>query len=148
MLFSCYRRFFFFSSRRRHTRYWRDWSSDVCSSDLGRRAFFLRGRWRGLLVVCLAVGACLHLSFQDSLQPLQGYAFAVSSLPCDAWVRRVLQQLIEGIGGAVHSRYFGQKVKTVIMLTIHMITLRNELPIFGVQLCKRRVELCVASGAG
>src|SRR5258707_1080296 len=24
---------FFFSSRRRHTRYWRDWSSDVCSSD-------------------------------------------------------------------------------------------------------------------
>src|SRR5258707_8930912 len=28
--------FFFFSSRRRHTRYWRDWSSDVCSSDLIR----------------------------------------------------------------------------------------------------------------
>src|SRR3712207_4169554 len=27
--------FFFFSSRRRHTRYWRDWSSNVCSSDLG-----------------------------------------------------------------------------------------------------------------
>src|SRR5438445_1248942 len=30
--------FFFFSSRRRHTRYWRDWSSDVCSSDLTRRS--------------------------------------------------------------------------------------------------------------
>src|SRR6266511_4440935 len=33
--------FFFFSSRRRHTRFSRDWSSDVCSSDLvtlaGRR---------------------------------------------------------------------------------------------------------------
>src|SRR6266498_4436991 len=27
--------FFFFSSRRRHTRCGRDWSSDVCSSDLG-----------------------------------------------------------------------------------------------------------------
>src|SRR2546429_3716701 len=27
-------RFFFFSSRRRHTRCSRDWSSDVCSSDL------------------------------------------------------------------------------------------------------------------
>src|SRR5947209_18558732 len=25
---------FFFSGRRRRTRYWRDWSSDVCSSDL------------------------------------------------------------------------------------------------------------------
>src|SRR5450432_4594843 len=29
--------FFFFSSRRRHTRSDRDWSSDVCSSDLGFR---------------------------------------------------------------------------------------------------------------
>src|SRR5439155_17192969 len=27
---------FFFSSRRRHTRWPRDWSSDVCSSDLER----------------------------------------------------------------------------------------------------------------
>src|SRR6267378_5289209 len=29
----CSRRFVFFSSRRRHTRSLRDWSSDVCSSD-------------------------------------------------------------------------------------------------------------------
>src|SRR6266542_3648677 len=29
--------FFFFSSRRRHTRCYRDWSSDVCSSDLIRK---------------------------------------------------------------------------------------------------------------
>src|SRR5690606_39287067 len=36
---------FFFSSRRRHTRFSRDWSSDVCSSDLlpgygGSQLFF------------------------------------------------------------------------------------------------------------
>src|SRR2546429_5265587 len=30
--------YFFFSSRRRHTRCSRDWSSDVCSSDLKRTA--------------------------------------------------------------------------------------------------------------
>src|SRR2546429_4446038 len=30
--------FFFFSSRRRHTRCSRDWSSDVCSSDLAELA--------------------------------------------------------------------------------------------------------------
>src|SRR5690606_40474842 len=30
--------FFFFSSRRRHTRFSRDWSSDVCSSDLPGKA--------------------------------------------------------------------------------------------------------------
>src|SRR3989442_871644 len=31
----CVLKHFFFSSRRRHTRCGRDWSSDVCSSDLG-----------------------------------------------------------------------------------------------------------------
>src|SRR6266498_4070715 len=31
----CFFLCFFFSSRRRHTRCGRDWSSDVCSSDLG-----------------------------------------------------------------------------------------------------------------
>src|SRR3989449_7377404 len=36
--------FFFFSSRRRHTRCSRDWSSDVCSSDLNdTRATLVRG---------------------------------------------------------------------------------------------------------
>src|SRR5207247_5880573 len=35
---------FFFSSRRRHTRSTRDWSSDVCSSDLVSAAGRLRGQ--------------------------------------------------------------------------------------------------------
>src|SRR5699024_11355904 len=43
---------FFFSSRRRHTRSKRDWSSDVCSSDLlttARTAFFiLKARFKRL----------------------------------------------------------------------------------------------------
>src|SRR3712207_8336620 len=40
---------FFFSSRRRHTRYWRDWSSDVCSSDLIsiRRCLSAATSWTG-----------------------------------------------------------------------------------------------------
>src|SRR5439155_7562658 len=37
---------FFFSSRRRHTRWPRDWSSDVCSSDL----FKLHGRENAHLI--------------------------------------------------------------------------------------------------
>src|SRR5215510_15178736 len=35
---------FFFSSRRRHTRWPRDWSSGVCSSDLGLGADVVAGR--------------------------------------------------------------------------------------------------------
>src|SRR5438874_13688203 len=42
--------FFFFSSRRRHTRSLRDWSSDVCSSDL----------W-GLLFCFACLGGLSHL---------------------------------------------------------------------------------------
>src|SRR2546430_7385946 len=35
--------YFFFSSRRRHTRFDCDWSSDVCSSDLRRTLWFCFG---------------------------------------------------------------------------------------------------------
>src|SRR3712207_9074690 len=38
---------FFFSSRRRHTRYWRDWSSDMCSSDLRKRTALGRTKHEG-----------------------------------------------------------------------------------------------------
>src|SRR5437879_12422844 len=38
--------FFFFSSRRRHTRYIGDWSSDVCSSDLDVTVEFGKPRGR------------------------------------------------------------------------------------------------------
>src|SRR3712207_5466545 len=49
-------RFFFFSSRRRHTRYWRDWSSDVCSSDLPRPAQRAPARPATLDAVARAMG--------------------------------------------------------------------------------------------
>src|SRR3712207_8427140 len=64
-----------FSSRRRHTRYWRDWSSDVCSSDLGWRpvvlglglATMLVGGYRALrqndLKLLLAFGTVSQLGF-------------------------------------------------------------------------------------
>src|SRR2546429_1039833 len=49
--------FFFFSSRRRHTRCSRDWSSDVCSSDLTNRG---------------SLGSQLHISWDlKGLQPIE-----------------------------------------------------------------------------
>src|SRR2546422_1065915 len=54
--------FFFFSSRRRHTRCSRDWSSDVCSSDLLRETPTLtRGCLTRFLLGALAgTGFCLR----------------------------------------------------------------------------------------
>src|SRR5690606_40801029 len=50
---------FFFSSRRRHTRFSRDWSSDVCSSDLLLE--LLRREWcLHALTVGLASDTLLH----------------------------------------------------------------------------------------
>src|SRR5438874_8078632 len=46
---------FFFSSRRRHTRSLRDWSSDVCSSDLAKLANLLRKQGRHPLLVAADV---------------------------------------------------------------------------------------------
>src|ERR1035438_2437831 len=48
--------FFFFSSRRRHTRCLSDWSSDVCSSDLGNRADSVRFPERLRVEVDVATG--------------------------------------------------------------------------------------------
>src|SRR6266702_5067322 len=49
---------FFFSSIRRHTRWPRDWSSDVCSSDLGRSSWSL---YNGLLAMGVNIGVDLVL---------------------------------------------------------------------------------------
>src|SRR5690606_40139443 len=45
--------FFFFSSRRRHTRFSRDWSSDVCSSDLDGPDLDPRNGPEGVLAIRL-----------------------------------------------------------------------------------------------
>src|SRR5207237_6408582 len=46
----CVSIFFFFSSRRRHTRFKCDWSSDVCSSDLSETS-----AWKEWLTVAVSV---------------------------------------------------------------------------------------------
>src|SRR2546429_2971726 len=66
--------FFFFSSRRRHTRCSRDWSSDVCSSDLleirvthGSRSATTKDENgpRHLCFVFNAIGSYFHRSKED-----------------------------------------------------------------------------------
>src|SRR5690606_39733923 len=67
---------FFFSSRRRHTRFSRDWSSDVCSSDL---ASSLGGDVDGML----AEAVTLHENTLVKIPEQLSYVEA-STLPCAA----------------------------------------------------------------
>src|SRR3712207_9312495 len=69
--------FFFFSSRRRHTRYWRDWSSDVCSSDLLAPVAAKLGIdlvWFGVLLCVNMQTSFMHPPFGFALFYLRGIA--------------------------------------------------------------------------
>src|SRR5438876_6692904 len=74
---------FFFSSRRRHTRWTGDWSSDVCSSDLFASVQVLRYRWHQPEVSTLSGGA----SVAAPIHPITGWpslplaSFTPSALP-------------------------------------------------------------------
>src|SRR5690606_1673526 len=68
---------FFFSSRRRHTRFSRDWSSDVCSSDLTSTSLAM------LLALVVAnifkPGAGMELAlFQDVMQNFEAHQLSMS----------------------------------------------------------------------
>src|SRR5260370_560061 len=70
--------FFFFSSRRRHTRFKCDWSSDVCSSDLGSAAAMIErivniGFSRRGVVWLVFCFAALYGVFSWKQLPLEAY---------------------------------------------------------------------------
>src|SRR3989440_3622467 len=77
---SCSIIFFFFSSRRRHTRSDRDWSSDVCSSDLFQE--FLQVSSHDTLSVscmdCLLNIVYVHYGFGDEGGPSTARHFSGS----------------------------------------------------------------------
>src|SRR5258707_1655246 len=88
--------FFFFSSRRRHTRYWRDWSSDVCSSDLnaGSRFYIVSGsNMSGKSTLLRAIGLNAVLAFAGA--PVRAGALRLSGLSIVASLS-VVDSLLNG----------------------------------------------------
>src|SRR5207253_3369215 len=93
--------FFFFSSRRRHTRWPRDWSSDVCSSDLYTRQNieqmivldghenFLEGQGRGKGV--------LYLTGHIGAWELSSFAHALYGFPLHYLARPIENRRIDGL---------------------------------------------------
>src|SRR3712207_3610953 len=96
--------FIVFSSRRRHTRFWRDWSSDVCSSDLasidharaGDLVFFDHSSERaGIDHVGVYIGNGKMIA-----APQPGEVVKVQDVGTPAVIRRVLPEQTLGVASA------------------------------------------------
>src|SRR5215510_7653255 len=87
---------FFFSSRRRHTRWPRDWSSDVCSSDLRDHGAevvhlaspFVLGAWGAQAARALSLPA-VAVYQTDVPGYLRAYRMAATEEMAWRWVRRI-----------------------------------------------------------
>src|SRR6266581_2547724 len=114
---------FFFSSRRRHTRWTGDWSSDVCSSDLlvvvdPLEALFERqeARWRQLDRNVRAGGAhvgqvLLAADLHDHValaRVLADHLAAVDLVAGPEEENGALLQRLDGVGGRL-SAFFGDQ---------------------------------------
>src|SRR5437870_13389477 len=77
--------FFFFSSRRRHTRWPRDWSSDVCSSDL-----VMANDAVSLAVLCLVSADTLRVGLPRGLAIAVGAVLVVVGVSTKVWAARTL----------------------------------------------------------
>src|SRR6266513_29775 len=87
---SWYMFFFFFSSRRRHTRSKRDWSSDVCSSDLHLEVFDVAVGER-------AISHMGHIEMMSAVQPfIAGAISKTVNLPESATVDDIADAYTQG----------------------------------------------------
>src|SRR5690606_15649989 len=84
---------FFFSSRRRHTRFSRDWSSDVCSSDLALAAHDHRFH---VLLLRIAGNDVVREAFERTRFHLHQfrYAFAASMAPASVAEHRAIAEAV------------------------------------------------------
>src|SRR5271169_6043456 len=88
--------FFFFSSRRRHTRCYRDWSSDVCSSDLDSQVSrILKAEVRQVLD--LEKGPLVSFQLMKLSASHHLLAFTAHMIVCDGWGFKVVLEEISAL---------------------------------------------------
>src|SRR5256886_6207079 len=78
---------FFFSSRRRHTRFDCEWSSDVCSSDLENARVFLETEPRVALLSFSTKGSAEHPHVEKIREALRIVKARAPELPADGELR-------------------------------------------------------------
>src|SRR5438045_8913517 len=110
MEWSC---FFFFSSRRRHTRCLSDWSSDVCSSDVNWRALGFTAAITLLTALLVGLAPALHASRAELFAVLKDGARGSSSggggrMRAALIVSEVVRSVVLVVGSSLLLLSFGQ----------------------------------------
>src|SRR5947209_12127489 len=125
---------FFFSSRRRHTRYWRDWSSDVCSSDLHSYWIAIRVSMQRVLIgygISVILGMVLGLGVASSKfleDTMGGLLVSLQSLPSICWWPLALLWF----GLSQNAILFVVVMGSLLSVTLAMEDGRKQMPkIFG-----------------
>src|SRR5256885_13055904 len=91
--------FFFFSSRRRHTRLQGDWSSDVCSSDLAEAGFGGNLNAFELMKAMIEAGAaCVHFENQLSSAKKWGHLSGKVLVPTLEAIQKIVAILKSAVG--------------------------------------------------
>src|SRR3712207_1592484 len=113
---------FFFSNRRRHTRYWRDWSSDVCSSDLPGSVCAAVPGWREALMLRDPAGTAAAL-IEDARVwgPLQGR--------CEAWVAEEICTLAEEVHKLFSSLWAGLRATAAAQRSVLALRLAGVMAV-------------------
>src|SRR5690606_5415494 len=123
--------FFFFSSRRRHTRFSRDWSSDVCSSDLNYN--FLGKKKIAYIISAIAVVLSIVSLSTKGLNPgvdfVGGRSYQVKfDRPVDA---NEVKEKLEGVFGSAEAKTFGTsdqlRITTKYKVTEESTEVDNEI---------------------
>src|SRR5438445_5678715 len=117
--------FFFFSSRRRHTRYWRDWSSDVCSSDLFSILRYFDNFWLALLLTPLLVGGIGLLIELVFLQRWHGRGRHLEQVLFTLGLALITTDLTRAQWGA-----FVEKVPEPAQLAGRVLILSTQFPVY------------------
>src|SRR5437762_7933106 len=108
---------FFFSSRRRHTRYIGDWSSDVCSSDLVGKArdWIAAHRAEMTLSLRITVAGLIALAIGELLGVTQVYwAVLTAVIVMQASVGGSLKATIDRLAGTAAGALWGAALGTAI----------------------------------
>src|ERR687890_1833876 len=129
--------FFFFSSRRRHTRYWRDWSSDVCSSDLTPYNFPLT--LLGTKVAPALVSGNTVVAKPAATTPLA--ILEVARLFAEAGVPDGVLNVVTGRGSTIGDRLVGHPDVRRVAFTGSTPVGRHIAGLAGPQLKRVSVEL-------